>query len=185
MVFAERVGPPCAFLESVEAPRPRPLAMRLACRRMRDTLLGSTRVRRRLSTEGIDLPGATRFFYARTRGDQPYELEVYMDTRWQSLRSPRTREKEEQETITDYTPREISPTRFSVLPVLATLMNDKCTGLQPETYTPAYRALFTWRGVGFYLGRRMHARLLQHLHSPPVQQMWLRISIYYQHIFII
>lgn len=67
IVSAERVGPPRAFLEGQGAPRPRPLAVRLTRRHTRDALLEAARVRRRLSTEGMGLPGATRFFYVNER----------------------------------------------------------------------------------------------------------------------
>ncbi|XP_026330554.1 uncharacterized protein LOC113238045 [Hyposmocoma kahamanoa] len=66
VVSAERVGAPRAFLDG-EAPRPRPLAVRLARSHTRDGLLEAARVRRRLSTEGMGLPGATRSFYINER----------------------------------------------------------------------------------------------------------------------
>lgn len=67
LVSAERVGPPRAFLEGEKAPRPRILAVRLARRHTRDALLEAARVRRRLSTEGMGLPGATSFFFVNER----------------------------------------------------------------------------------------------------------------------
>lgn len=67
VVSAERVGAPRAYLEGEEAPRPRPLAVRLARRHVRDALLEAARVRRRLSTEGMGLPGTTRSFYINER----------------------------------------------------------------------------------------------------------------------
>lgn len=67
LVSAERVGPPRAFLAGEKAPRPRILAVRLARRQTRDTLLEAARVRRRLSTEDMGLPGATSFFFVNER----------------------------------------------------------------------------------------------------------------------
>lgn len=67
VVCAERVGAPRAYLEGEQAPRPRPLAVRLARRDTRDALLAAARVHRRVSTEGMGLPGATKYFYINER----------------------------------------------------------------------------------------------------------------------
>lgn len=67
LVSAERVGPPRAFMEGEKAPRPRILAVRLARRHSRDALLQAARVRRRLSTDDMGLPGATSFFFVNER----------------------------------------------------------------------------------------------------------------------
>lgn len=60
VVSAHRVGAP---------PRPRPLAVRLARRSLRDALLQAARVRRRLTTDGLGLPpdAAPRTFYINER----------------------------------------------------------------------------------------------------------------------
>lgn len=67
VVCAERLGAPRAFVEGEGAPRPRPLAVRLARRDTRDALLAAARVRRRLTTEGMSLSGATKQFYVNER----------------------------------------------------------------------------------------------------------------------
>lgn len=69
VVSAERVGAPRTAGGEQDGARsgPRPLAVRLARRELRDTLLREARVRRTVDTSGFDLPGPARRFYINER----------------------------------------------------------------------------------------------------------------------
>lgn len=67
IVNVERVGPLRGHVEGEGRPRPRPIALRLARRVCRDTLLKGARVRRGATTEDMGLPGAPRRFYVNER----------------------------------------------------------------------------------------------------------------------
>ncbi|KAL0894687.1 hypothetical protein ABMA27_013232 [Loxostege sticticalis] len=71
IVSAQRVGAPRVSNPSAGgAARPRPIAVRLARRSQRDALLQAARVRRRLTTDDVNLPGtpiASRPFYVNER----------------------------------------------------------------------------------------------------------------------
>ncbi|XP_060810237.1 uncharacterized protein LOC132904328 [Amyelois transitella] len=69
VVKAQRVGPVPAPAEEGAVRRPRPLVVRLARRDTRDSLLRAARVRRGVTTEGMDLqaPGPSRKFYVNER----------------------------------------------------------------------------------------------------------------------
>lgn len=66
IVVAERVGQPRALIEG-EAPRPRPISVRLAQRSRRSALLQAARVKRGATTEGLGMTGTPRHFYVNER----------------------------------------------------------------------------------------------------------------------
>lgn len=67
VVSAERVGPVRPSVEGEPGPRPRPLAVRLARRGHRDQILAAARVRRHVTTEGMDLTETPRPIYVNER----------------------------------------------------------------------------------------------------------------------
>lgn len=69
VVSAERLGPPRRSAEAGDGghARPRPVAVRLVRRALRDTLLRSARVRRGADTDGFQIPGPPRRFYVNER----------------------------------------------------------------------------------------------------------------------
>lgn len=76
VVSVHRAGParPTAAAASSERARPRPLAVRLARRALRDALLRAARVRRNLTTEGLQLPGAVNSVYINERLTKPNRI---------------------------------------------------------------------------------------------------------------
>lgn len=67
IVSAERVGPIHAPMSSEAQSRPRPLAVRLARRAIRDTLLQAARAKRSLNSSGLKLPEPIRSIYINER----------------------------------------------------------------------------------------------------------------------
>lgn len=67
IVRAERAGPPRPIVEGAAPPRPRPLAVSLARQAPRDALMRAARVRRALTTEGLQIPGPVRSIYVNER----------------------------------------------------------------------------------------------------------------------
>lgn len=67
IVSAERVGPPRVATSGEMGPRPRPITVRFTRREPRDQLLAAARVRRRVTTEGMDLTVTPRPFYVNER----------------------------------------------------------------------------------------------------------------------
>ncbi|KAL4720385.1 hypothetical protein ACJJTC_009257 [Scirpophaga incertulas] len=67
VVCAARVGRPPGSGASGSVAKPRPIVVRLVRRAVRDDLLRAVRVRRTVTTEGIDLPGQPGRFYVNER----------------------------------------------------------------------------------------------------------------------
>lgn len=67
LVSAERVGPVRPREEEGGPVRPRPLVVRFARRATRDAMLQAARVRRGLTTEGLQLPGSVNPLYVNER----------------------------------------------------------------------------------------------------------------------
>lgn len=67
IVSAVRAGPVRTGSDGSAPAWPRPLAVRLARRSSRDSLLQAARTRRGLNTEGLNLPGTTRTIYINER----------------------------------------------------------------------------------------------------------------------
>ncbi|CAG4978280.1 unnamed protein product [Parnassius apollo] len=63
IVSIQRMSPLRGYIEEEGAVQPRPLAVRLARRTLRDRLLQSARVRRGADTTGFGLPGSPKKFY--------------------------------------------------------------------------------------------------------------------------
>ncbi|KAL4719711.1 hypothetical protein ACJJTC_018539 [Scirpophaga incertulas] len=67
VVRVERAGAVRVLEEGGPPPRPRPLVVRLARRSSRDALLRAARVRRGVTSEGMNIPGTQRTFYINER----------------------------------------------------------------------------------------------------------------------
>ncbi|CAG9783345.1 unnamed protein product [Diatraea saccharalis] len=67
VVSARRVGPARPQAEISPSTRPRPIAIRLVCNATKDILLRAARVRRTLTTDGLQLPGPAKAIYINER----------------------------------------------------------------------------------------------------------------------
>ncbi|CAG5050793.1 unnamed protein product [Parnassius apollo] len=67
IVSIQRMGPLRGYIEGEGAVQPRPFAVRLARRTLRDRLLQSARVRHGADTTGFGLPGSPKKFYINER----------------------------------------------------------------------------------------------------------------------
>lgn len=67
IVTADRVGPIPATTEGGPQPRPRPLVIRVTRRALKDSIIQAARVRRRITTDGMALPGSARVLYVNER----------------------------------------------------------------------------------------------------------------------
>ncbi|KAL4721092.1 hypothetical protein ACJJTC_009253 [Scirpophaga incertulas] len=99
VVCAARVGRPPGSGASGSVAKPRPIVVRLVRRAVRDDLLRAVRVRRTVTTEGIDLPGQPGRFYVNerlTRANRALFWQArevgrrlgwrfHLDQRWQDL----------------------------------------------------------------------------------------------------